>query len=385
MKKVSILGSTGSIGTQTLDIIRENDDLDLVAMSCGKNIQLFEKQIREFKPKLVSVEDEALANELKEKISDIGCKILFGMEGLIGVAVFEEADIVVSALVGMIGIEPTIEAIKAKKDIALANKESLCCAGHIIMPLAKQMKVNIFPVDSEHSAVFQCLQGNEGNKVSRILLTASGGPFRGYTKEQLADVKLSDALKHPNWSMGKKITVDSSTMVNKGLELIEAYWLFGVKPENIEIIVQPQSIIHSMVEFEDGSVIAQLGTPDMHLPIQYALLYPERRFLKGERLDFTKLFSINIEKPDMEVFEGPKLAFEAIKRGGSMPTVFNAENEYAVSLFLDEKIRYLDIIEYIKYAMNNHKFIENPNLCDILSIKKDTELGLSEFEKEYRS
>ncbi len=385
MKKVSILGSTGSIGTQTLDIIRENDDLDLVAMSCGKNIQLFEKQIREFKPKLVSVEDEALANELKEKISDIGCKILFGMEGLIGVAVFEEADIVVSALVGMIGIEPTIEAIKAKKDIALANKESLCCAGHIIMPLAKQMKVNIFPVDSEHSAVFQCLQGNEGNKVSRILLTASGGPFRGYTKEQLADVKLSDALKHPNWSMGKKITVDSSTMVNKGLELIEAYWLFGVKPENIEIIVQPQSIIHSMVEFEDGSVIAQLGTPDMHLPIQYALLYPERRFLKGERLDFTKLFSINIEKPDMEVFEGPKLAFEAIKRGGSMPTVFNAANEYAVSLFLDEKIRYLDIIEYIKYAMNNHKFIENPNLCDILSIKKDTELGLSEFEKEYRS
>ena len=385
MKKVSILGSTGSIGTQTLDIIRENDDLDLVAMSCGKNIQLFEKQIREFKPKLVSVEDEALANELKEKISDIGCKILFGMEGLIGVAVFEEADIVVSALVGMIGIEPTIEAIKAKKDIALANKESLCCAGHIIMPLAKQMKVNIFPVDSEHSAVFQCLQGNEGNKVSRILLTASGGPFRGYTKEQLADVKLSDALKHPNWSMGKKITVDSSTMVNKGLELIEAYWLFGVKPENIEIIVQPQSIIHSMVEFEDGSVIAQLGTPDMHLPIQYALLYPERRFLKGERLDFTKLFSINIEKPDMEVFEGPKLAFEAIKRGGSMPTVFNAANEYAVSLFLDEKIRYLDIIEYIKYAMNNHKSIENPNLCDILSIKKDTELGLSEFEKEYRS
>lgn len=385
MKKVSILGSTGSIGTQTLDIIRENDDLELVAMSCGKNIQLFEKQIREFKPKLVSVEDEALANELKEKISDIGCKILFGMEGLIGVAVFEEADIVVSALVGMIGIEPTIEAIKAKKDIALANKESLCCAGHIIMPLAKRMKVNIFPVDSEHSAVFQCLQGNEGNKVSRILLTASGGPFRGYTKEQLADVKLSDALKHPNWSMGKKITVDSSTMVNKGLELIEAYWLFGVKPENIEIIVQPQSIIHSMVEFEDGSVIAQLGTPDMHLPIQYALLYPERRFLKGERLDFTKLFSINIEKPDMEVFEGPKLAFEAIKRGGSMPTVFNAANEYAVSLFLDEKIRYLDIIEYIKYAMNNHKFIENPNLCDILSIKKDTELGLSEFEKEYRS
>lgn len=385
MKKVSILGSTGSIGTQTLDIIRENDDLELVAMSCGKNIQLFEKQIREFKPKLVSVEDEALANELKEKISDIGCKILFGMEGLIGVAVFEEADIVVSALVGMIGIEPTIEAIKAKKDIALANKESLCCAGHIIMPLAKQMKVNIFPVDSEHSAVFQCLQGNEGNKVSRILLTASGGPFRGYTKEQLADVKLSDALKHPNWSMGKKITVDSSTMVNKGLELIEAYWLFGVKPENIEIIVQPQSIIHSMVEFEDGSVIAQLGTPDMHLPIQYALLYPERRFLKGERLDFTKLFSINIEKPDMEVFEGPKLAFEAIKRGGSMPTVFNAANEYAVSLFLNEKIRYLDIIEYIKYAMNNHKFIENPNLCDIMSIKKDTELGLSEFEKEYRS
>ena len=253
MKKVSILGSTGSIGTQTLDIIRENDDLDLVAMSCGKNIQLFEKQIREFKPKLVSVEDEALANELKEKISDIGCKILFGMEGLIEAAVFKEADIVVSALVGMIGIEPTIEAIKAKKDIALANKESLCCAGHIIMPLAKQMKVNIFPVDSEHSAVFQCLQGNEGNKVSRILLTASGGPFRGYTKEQLADVKLSDALKHPNWSMGKKITVDSSTMVNKGLELIEAYWLFGVKPENIEIIVQPQSIIHSMVEFEDGS------------------------------------------------------------------------------------------------------------------------------------
>lgn len=376
MKKIAILGSTGSIGTQTLEVVRANGDIGVVALTAGKNVDLLEKQIREFCPKFAAIWKEKDAKELKERLTDIHCEIGFGMEGLIQAAVIAEADVVVTAVVGMIGIEPTVAAIEAGKDIALANKETLVCAGHIIMPLAKEKKVQILPVDSEHSAIFQCLQGNENNPIEKILLTASGGPFRGYTKSQLEKVTLQDALHHPNWSMGKKITIDSSTMVNKGLEVIEAKWLFSVEPENIQVVVQPQSIIHSMVQFQDGGVMAQLGTPDMKLPIQYALYYPNRRKLLGERLDFTRLSEITIARPDMEVFEGLKYAFEACKIGGSMPTVLNAANEYAVAKFLDGKIRYVDITRMIRTAMDHHKLIQNPSVCDILSIQLETEKDL---------
>ena len=376
MKKIAILGSTGSIGTQTLEVVRANGDIGVVALTAGKNVDLLEKQIREFRPKFASIWKEKDAKELKERLTDIHCEIGFGMEGLIQAAVIAEADVVVTAVVGMIGIEPTVAAIEAGKDIALANKETLVCAGHIIMPLAKEKKVQILPVDSEHSAIFQCLQGNENNPIEKILLTASGGPFRGYTKSQLEKVTLQDALHHPNWSMGKKITIDSSTMVNKGLEVIEAKWLFSVEPENIQVVVQPQSIIHSMVQFQDGGVMAQLGTPDMKLPIQYALYYPNRRKLLGERLDFTRLSEITIARPDMEVFEGLKYAFEACKIGGSMSTVLNAANEYAVAKFLDGKIRYVDIVRMIRTAMDHHKLIQNPSVCDILRIQLETEKDL---------
>ena len=365
MKKIAILGSTGSIGTQTLEVVRANGDIGVVALTAGKNVDLLEKQIREFRPKFAAIWKEKDAKELKERLTDIHCEIGFGMEGLIQAAVIAEADVVVTAVVGMIGIEPTVAAIEAGKDIALANKETLVCAGHIIMPLAK-----------EHSAIFQCLQGNENNPIEKILLTASGGPFRDYTKSQLEKVTLQDALHHPNWSMGKKITIDSSTMVNKGLEVIEATWLFSVEPENIQVVVQPQSIIHSMVQFQDGGVMAQLGTPDMKLPIQYALYYPNRRKLLGERLDFTRLSEITIARPDMEVFEGLKYAFEACKIGGSMPTVLNAANEYAVAKFLDGKIRYVDIVRMIRTAMDHHKLIQNPSVCDILRIQLETEKDL---------
>ena len=376
MKKIAILGSTGSIGTQTLEVVRANGDIGVVALTAGKNVDLLEKQIREFRPKFAAIWKEKDAKELKERLTDIHCAIGFGMEGLIQAAVIAEADVVVTAVVGMIGIEPTVAAIEAGKDIALANKETLVCAGHIIMPLAKEKKVQILPVDSEHSAIFQCLQGNENNPIEKILLTASGGPFRDYTKSQLEKVTLQDALHHPNWSMGKKITIDSSTMVNKGLEVIEAKWLFSVEPENIQVVVQPQSIIHSMVQFQDGGVMAQLGTPDMKLPIQYALYYPNRRKLLGERLDFTRLSEITIARPDMEVFEGLKYAFEACKIGGSMPTVLNAANEYAVAKFLDGKIRYVDIVRMIRTAMDHHKLIQNPSVCDILRIQLETEKDL---------
>jgi 1-deoxy-D-xylulose 5-phosphate reductoisomerase len=376
MKKIAILGSTGSIGTQTLEVVRANGDIGVVALTAGKNVDLLEKQIREFRPKFAAIWKEKDAKELKERLTDIHCEIGFGMEGLIQAAVIAEADVVVTAVVGMIGIEPTVAAIEAGKDIALANKETLVCAGHIIMPLAKEKKVQILPVDSEHSAIFQCLQGNENNPIEKILLTASGGPFRDYTKSQLEKVTLQDALHHPNWSMGKKITIDSSTMVNKGLEVIEAKWLFSVEPENIQVVVQPQSIIHSMVQFQDGGVMAQLGTPDMKLPIQYALYYPNRRKLLGERLDFTRLSEITIARPDMEVFEGLKYAFEACKIGGSMPTVLNVANEYAVAKFLDGKIRYVDIVRMIRTAMDHHKLIQNPSVCDILRIQLETEKDL---------
>lgn len=378
MKKIAILGSTGSIGTQTLDVVAEHGDIEVVAMSCGRNISLFEKQIRQFRPKLVSVWSEEDAKRLKLKLADMDIIVENGMDGLIDVAVYKEAQILVTAIVGMLGIRPTIAAIKAGKDIALANKETLVTAGHIIIPLAKENNVSILPVDSEHSAIFQSLQGEQHNKINRILLTASGGPFRGYTLDELKDIKVEDALKHPNWSMGRKITIDSSTLVNKGLEVMEAKWLFGVELEQIQVVVHPQSVIHSAVEYEDGAVIAQLGTPDMRLPIQYALYYPNRRSLSGEKLDLFKLASITFEKPDTSTFKGLKLAYEAMKKGGNIPTAFNAANERAVALFLDHKIKYLDIVDIIEKSMNECSFIDNPSVDEIL----DTENTVYEYIDE---
>ena len=371
MKHVAIIGSTGSIGTQTLEIARWNQDIKICALSAGRNIDLLEKQAREFRPEIVGLWDEKLAEELKDRLKDMDIRVVSGMDGLIEIAEHKTSDILVTAIVGMIGIRPTVAAIKAGKDIALANKETLVTAGHIIMPLAKEKGVSILPVDSEHSAIFQSLQGNTHDSIEKILLTASGGPFRGKSREFLKHVKLEDALKHPNWSMGRKITIDSATMVNKGLEVIEAKWLFDVAPENIQVVIQPQSIIHSMVEYEDGAVIAQLGTPDMKLPIQYALFYPERRYMPGDRLDFTKLSSIVIETPDMDTFLGLRYAYEAIGIGGSMPTVFNAANEYAVKQFLDRKIDFLDIYDIIRASMDHHNLIENPDIDEILATEQE--------------
>lgn len=372
MKKIAILGSTGSIGTQTLEVVEYNQDICVTALAAGSNIKLLEEQIRKFRPSLVCVWDEKKAQELKASIRDLDVKVTSGMEGLLEVATEPEAEIVVTAVVGMIGIRPTIAAMEAGKDIALANKETLVTAGHIIMPLAKEKHVKILPVDSEHSAIFQSLNGEDRRSIHKILLTASGGPFRGWSREQLAGVQVEDALKHPNWSMGRKITIDSSTMVNKGLEVMEARWLFGVEMDQVQVVVQPQSVIHSMVEFEDGAVIAQLGTPDMKLPIQYALYYPERRFLPGERLDFAKLGSITFENPDMEVFKGLKLAYEAGRTGGSLPTVYNAANEYAVGKFLNKEISYLTIIDMIEGAMGHHKVVSQPDVNAILAAEQET-------------
>ena len=371
MKKISILGSTGSIGTQTIDIVRLNSDVEVVGLSAHKNIDLLEKQIREFKPQVASIWEEDDAKLLKDRVKDIDVRIVFGMEGLIEVACINEADIIVTAVVGMIGIQPTIAAIKAKKNIALANKETLVCAGHIIMPLAREMNINIYPVDSEHSAIFQCLDKN--NPVKKILLTASGGPFRGFTKEELKNVTLEDALKHPNWSMGKKITIDSATMINKGLEIIEASHLFDMDIDDIEVVIQKESIIHSMVEFKDNGIIAQLGTPDMKLPISYALFYPERRYINDSRVDFSALSVLNFSKPDLDVFEGLKMAISAGKRGGSAPMVLNAANEWAVDKFLNNKIKFTDIPYLIGMALDNHEFTKNPSLEDILYLEKWTE------------
>ena len=367
MKNIAILGSTGSIGTQTLDIVRKNNDLKVVAISANSNVKLLEEQIREFAPRVVCVYDENKAQELKQMVADTDVTIVSGMDGLIEISMLEDVEIVVTAVVGMIGIRPTIAAIKAGKDIALANKETLVTAGHIIIPLAKEYNVNIYPVDSEHIAIFQCLHGEKRSQVEKIILTASGGPFRGKTIADLQNVTVEDALKHPNWAMGKKITIDSSTMVNKGLEVIEAKWLFDVDFDHIQVLIQPQSLIHSMVEFKDGSVMAQIGTPDMRLPIQYALYYPERKFLDGKRVNFYEISSITFEKPDMENFRALKLAFDAGRMGGSMPVVFNAANEQAVSMFLDRKIKYLEIVEIIEYAMSNHKHIANPDVDEILA------------------
>ncbi len=370
-KTIAILGSTGSIGTQTLDVVRANPSLRVSALSAGRNVRLLEQQIREFRPCLAAVWDEADAADLRTRTADLDVKILSGMEGLLEIAREEKSSVLVTAIVGMIGIRPTIAAIEAGKDIALANKETLVCAGHLIMPLAKKHHVSILPVDSEHSAIFQCLNGENRSRIARIWLTASGGPFRGMTYEQLKTKRPEDALKHPNWSMGNKITIDSASMVNKGLEVMEARWLFDTDLDRIRVVIQPQSIIHSMVEFTDGAVIAQLGTPDMRLPIQYALSYPDRVPLSGERLDFAGLGQITFEEPDPETFRGLKLAFEAARTGGSMPTVFNAANEYAVAAFLDRKIGFTDIYEIISSSMERHSLIPDPDAETILRVQEE--------------
>ncbi len=372
MKKIAILGSTGSIGTQTLEVVRENGDIEVCGIAAGSNIGLLEEQIRMFRPRLAAVWSEEKAKELKTRISDTDTRVVSGMDGLLEVSTLKETEIIVTAIVGMIGIRPTIEAIKAGKDIALANKETLVTAGHIIMPLAKENHVSILPVDSEHSAIFQSLQGNERKTLHKILLTASGGPFRGKKEEDLLEIRVEDALRHPNWAMGQKITIDSSTMVNKGLEVIEAKWLFGVDVDQVQVVVQPQSIIHSMVEYVDGAVMAQLGTPDMKLPIQYALYYPKRRYLPGDRVDFWSLGKLEFEKPDMDTFYGLKLAYDAGRKGGTLPTVFNAANELAVRQFLNREIKYLEIVEIIEDCMQVHRNIENPSLQEILDTEAAT-------------
>lgn len=375
MKKIAILGSTGSIGTQTLDVVREQGDISVAALAAGSNIALLEQQIREFHPRLVAVWDKKKAEELKIKTADLSVEILDGMDGLLAVAQIPEAEILVTAIVGMLGIRPTIAAIRAGKDIALANKETLVTAGHLIMPMAEENHVSILPVDSEHSAIFQSLNGERHNKIHKILLTASGGPFRGKTREELKDVTVEDALKHPNWSMGRKITVDSATLVNKGLEVMEAKWLFDVELSQIQVVVQPQSVIHSMVEYEDGAIIAELGTADMRLPIQYALYYPDRRPLSGEWLDFYKLGQITFERPDTDTFRGLALAYRAMEQGGNVPTAFNAANERAVAKFLNHEIRFLEIPEIIGACMEHCNYVKNPSVEEIL----DTERAAYEY------
>lgn len=372
MKKIAILGSTGSIGTQTMDVVRANGDLQVLGISAGRNIKKLEEQIREFHPKLVAVMDEAAAAELRVRIADTDAKVVTGMEGLLELAVMAETEILVTAIVGMIGIRPTMAAIQAGKDIALANKETLVTAGHLIMPMAKEYGVQILPVDSEHSAIFQALNGEYKQEIHKLLITASGGPFRGRKREDLKNVTLADTLKHPNWVMGQKITVDSATLVNKGLEVMEAKWLFDMDLDHIQVVVQPQSVIHSMIEFKDGGIMAQLGTPDMRLPIQYALYYPHRRYLAGDRLDFASLRQITFEEPDMETFLGLPMAMEASRVGGSMPTVFNAANERAVAKFLRQEIGFLDIYEIIRQSMDHHKVKANPDLDEILSTEQET-------------
>lgn len=370
-KKIAVLGSTGSIGTQTLDVVRANGDLEVEVLSAGSNIDLLEQQIREFRPKLAAVYQEEKAVQLRERLRDMDVRVVSGMDGLLELAVMPETEILVTAIVGMIGIRPTIAAIEAGKDIALANKETLVTAGHLIMPLAKEKGVKILPVDSEHSAIFQCLSGEERRGVDKLLITASGGPFRGKKREELRKVTVEDALRHPNWSMGHKITIDSATLVNKGLEVMEARWLFDVELNDIQVVVQPKSIIHSMVQFRDGAVMAQLGTPDMKLPIQYALYYPERRYLEGERLDFRTLKEITFEEPDTETFEGLPLAVRASREGGTMPTIFNAANERLVAKFLHREIAFLDIYDGIRGAMEHHQKKENPSLEEILDAERE--------------
>ena len=380
MKRIAVLGSTGSIGTQTLEIVRNNGDaLEVTALAASSNVALMEAQIREFRPRLAVMWSAQAAEELRLRVADCPVRVAQGMDGLLEIASMPEAEVLVTAIVGMIGIKPTIEAIRAGKDIALANKETLVCAGHIIMPLARERGVSILPVDSEHSAIFQSLNGEPKGKISRILLTASGGPFRGWNRERLAGVQVEDALKHPNWAMGRKITIDSSTLVNKGLEVMEAKWLFGVELDRIQVVVHPQSIIHSMVEYIDGAVIAQLGVPDMKLPIQYALFYPDRKAMRDNRVDFFSLGSLTFEEPDMETFYGLKLAYRALEQGGSMPTVYNAANERAVALFLERRIGYLQIPELIQRCMEHHEVMRQPGVEEILAAEQSVYDYISEI------
>ena len=379
MRKIILLGSTGSIGTQTLDVVRNNrDELEVVGLAASTRVSDVEKQVREFSPRYVCMYNEKAAKDLQERISDTGIRVMSGMDGLLEIVSVPEADTVLTAVVGMIGIRPTIRAIECGKDIALANKETLVCAGHIIMPLAEKMGVSILPVDSEHSAIFQSLNGEPADKVEKILLTASGGPFRGKERSELESMTAADALKHPNWDMGPKVTIDSSSLVNKGLEVMEARWLFGVSLDNIEVVVHPQSIVHSAVQFVDGAVIAQLGVPDMKLPIQYALFYPDRRPMPGKRLDLFELYRLTFERPDIQTFRGLALAYDAARAGGSMPTVFNAANEMAVRRFLKGDIRYLEIYSMIEEAMEHHSRIENPDVSAILDAEQETYRFLSE-------
>ncbi len=371
MKTISILGSTGSIGTQTLEVVRNNPDVRVAALAAGRRIGELEKQVREFRPKLVSVGTEEGACDLRDRVKDLDVRVVWGMDGLIEAAVVPEAEMVVTAIVGMIGIRPTIEAIRAGKDIALANKETLVTAGHLIMPLAQECGVKILPVDSEHSAIFQSLNGERRERIEKILLTCSGGPFRGFDADKLERVTVEDALRHPNWNMGPKITIDSATLVNKGLEVMEAGWLFGVRAEQIEVVVQPQSVIHSAVQFTDGAVIAQLGTPDMKLPIQYAMFWPDRREMKTDRLDLFALKSLTFERPDTEVFRGLPLAMRAMKEGGTMPTVFNAANERAVAKFLNHEIGFTDIYRIIENCMDDHTVQPSPGVETILATEKE--------------
>ncbi len=372
MKKIAILGSTGSIGTQTLEVVRSNPDLKVTALAAGSSVEAMERQIREFKPEAAAMWSGEAAADLRERVRDLNVKILSGMEGLLEIAVSPESQVLVTAIVGMIGIRPTIAAIRAGKDIALANKETLVTAGHIIMPLAKECGVSILPVDSEHSAIFQSLNGEPADKIEKILLTASGGPFRGRSKEQLSGIQVEDALKHPNWAMGPKITIDSSTLVNKGLEVMEAKWLFDVELDRIQVVVHPQSIIHSAVQYVDGAVIAQMGMPDMKLPIQYALFYPDRRPMGGKRVDLFELGSLTFEKPDPDTFRGLALAYRAAGQGGTMPTVYNAANEKAVALFLEKRIAYLEIPELIEAAMDHHSPVMNPGVEAVLAAEAET-------------
>lgn len=372
MKKIAILGSTGSIGTQTLDVVRANQDIQVLGISAGRNVQKLEEQVREFHPCLAAVWEEEAAKDLAVRIGDTDTEVVCGMDGLLKLAAMPETEILVTAIVGMLGIRPTMEAIRAGKDIALANKETLVTAGHLIMPMAEEYGVQILPVDSEHSAIFQALNGEHKEEVHKLLITASGGPFRGRSRSELKNVTLEDTLKHPNWVMGQKITVDSATLVNKGLEVMEARWLFGMDLDHIQVVVQPQSVIHSMIEFKDGGIMAQLGTPDMRLPIQYALYYPHRRYLDGERLDFAKLGRITFEEPDMETFLGLPMAIQASREGGTMPTVFNAANELAVKKFLHREIGFLDIYEIIGQSMSRHTKSEDPNLEEILAVEEET-------------
>lgn len=372
MKNIVVLGSTGSIGTQTLEIVDEQGGLKVVALAADRNVDLMEKQARKYSPSYAVMYNENAAKDLKERLKDTAVKVLAGMDGLLRICRIDEADIVVTALVGMIGIRPTIEAINAGKTIALANKETLVCAGHIIMPLASEKNVSILPVDSEHSAIFQSLNGENRKTISKILLTASGGPFRNKSYDELRTMTVEDALKHPNWSMGKKVTIDSASLVNKGLEVIEAKWLFGVSHEDIEVLIQPQSILHSAVEFNDGAVIGQMGIPDMKLPIMYALFYPERKVMTGNRIDFFKLQSIEFYKPDTETFKGLKFAYNATTVGGSLPTIFNAANEMAVRAFIDKKISFTQIYDIIEYAMDNVRVVENPSVEEILAAEAET-------------